>query len=86
MLHILLKICLIHDFIACCSTSGLDDVELADRRLFSTAVLVEPLPVGRAGQDGTVLAAASIGLMGNLWFPVLEAYRWARLVGPLALL
>lgn len=75
-----------HHSIACSSTKSLDDVELADRRLFTTAVLVKPLPVGCAGQDGTVLTAASIRLMGDLWFPVLKAYWWACLVSPLALL
>lgn len=60
-----------------------DDVELTHGRLLSPAALVEPLPVGRGGEDGAVLAAASVRLQGDVCLPVLEAHVGARLVQPL---
>lgn len=54
-----------------------DDVELADRGLLGSAALVKPLPVGRGGEDGAVLAVASVGLPGDLRLPVLEAHTGA---------
>lgn len=60
------------------------DIELAHKGLLSPAALVEPLPVGRGGEDGAVLAAASVWLQGDLRLPVLEAHVGARLVHPLA--
>lgn len=61
-----------------------DDVELAHRSLFGFAALIEPLPVGCGGEDGTVLAAPSVRLQGDLSLPVLEAHAGAWLVHPLA--
>lgn len=60
------------------------DVELAHWSLFSSAALIKPLPVGRGGEDGAVLAAPSVWLQGDLRLPVLEAHAGARLVHPLA--
>lgn len=57
------------------ATDGLsDDVELAHRRLLSPAVLIEPLPVGRDGEDGAVLAGSPIWLLGDFSLPVFEAH------------
>lgn len=61
-----------------------DDVELAHRGFLGPAVLVEPLPVGRGGEDGAVLAAPSVRLQGDLRLPVFEAHVGPRLVHPLA--
>lgn len=55
-------------------TGPSDDVELAHGSLLSPAALIEPLPVGRGGEDGAVLAAASVWLQGDFCLPVLEAY------------
>lgn len=60
------------------------DVELAHGRLRGSAALVEPLPVGRGGEDGAVLAAPAVRLQGDLRLPVLEAHAGARLVHPVA--
>lgn len=62
-----------------------DDVELAHRGLLGSAALVKPLPVGRGGEDGAVLAAASVRLLGDVCLPVLEAHAGARLVHPLTI-
>lgn len=62
-----------------------DDVELTHRRLLSPAVLIEPLPAGCGGEDGAVLAAPPIWLMGDFCLPVFEAHIRARLVNPLAI-
>lgn len=57
------------------ATDGLsDDVELAHRCLLSPAVLIEPLPVGRDGEDGAVLAGSPIWLLGDFSLPVFEAH------------
>lgn len=64
-------------------TGPSDDVELAHGRLLSPAALIEPLPVGRGGEDGAVLAAASVWLQGDFRLPVLEAYVGAWVVQPL---
>lgn len=63
-----------------------NDIKLAHRRLFSTAVLIKPLPVGRTGQDSAVVCASAIRLVCDLRFPVLKAYWWACQVYPLTLL
>lgn len=65
--------------------SVLDDVELTHRSFLSPAALIKPLPVGRDGEDGAVVAAPSVRLQGDLCLPVLEAHVGARLVHPLAL-
>lgn len=65
--------------------SGLDDVELTHRSFLSSAALIKPLPVGRDGEDGAIVATPPVRLQGDLCLPVLEAHVGARLVQPLAL-
>lgn len=60
-----------------------DDVKLTHRSLLSPAALVKPLPVGRGGEDGAVLTAASVWLQGDLCLPVLEAHIGTGLIQPL---
>lgn len=60
-----------------------DDVKLTNRSLLSPATLIKPLPVGRGGEDGAVLAAASVWLQGDVCLPVLEAHVGARMIQPL---
>lgn len=60
-----------------------DDVKLTHRSLLSPAAVIKPLSVGCGGEDGTVLAAASIWLQGDVCLPVLEAHVGAQMVQPL---
>lgn len=60
-----------------------DDVKLTHRSLLSLAALIKPLPVGRGGEDGAVLDAASVWLQGDVRLPVLEAHIGARMIQPL---
>lgn len=60
-----------------------DDVKLTHRSLLSPAALIKPLPVGRGGEDGTVLASASVWLQGDVCLPVLEAHVGAQMIQPL---
>lgn len=60
-----------------------DDVKLTHRSLLSPAALIKPLPVGRGGEDGAVLDAASVWLQGDVCLPVLEAHVGTRMIQPL---
>lgn len=63
-----------------------DDVELTDGRLLLATVLIKPLPVGRCGQDGTILGHASVRLRGPEvgGVPVFIGNARSGLVRPLA--
>ena len=54
--------------------SSLNNIKLAHRDLFSTAVFIKPFPIGRGGHDGTVLAPPTVRLQGDDRLPVLEAH------------
>lgn len=62
-----------------------DDVELAHRRPLLAAALVEPLAVCSDVEEGAVLSAAAVRLLGDISLPVREAHAAARLIHPPAL-
>lgn len=64
-----------------------NDVELADGGLLLTTVLVQPLPAGGPGQDGTILGLATVRLKGPAVgrVPVFVCNAEACLVHPGAL-
>lgn len=66
---------------------GSNNVELADRGLLFTTVLVKPLPIGGPRQDGAVVGLATVWLRGPVvgGVPVFECNADTGLVHPAAL-
>lgn len=67
------------------SNRNSDNIELADKSLHGTTVLIEPLPAVYDRHKGAILVGASNRLTSDLCLPVLKTYPGPSFINPLPL-